>query len=380
MLVKSAQEVRIVLTGGGTGGHVVPLLAVARELIVIMPQLNLRYIGGNGFSESIFRKDAIEVDIISAGKWRRYFSLQNITDVFKTFAGVLQALWKLYWYMPDVVFSKGGYGAFPVLVAARFFRIPIVVHESDSVPGLVNRWGGRFAKRVAVAFPYAQEYFPKGKTAVVGNPVRRSFTQNLEPQGTAKKRFGFDESHPVLLVLGGSQGSARINDFTLGVLLELIKRFQILHQVGEQNVKEMHSESALTLERLGKDEAARYKIYGFFQEDEYRDAFNAADIIVSRAGSGAIFEIAAFAKPSALIPLKESAGDHQRLNALDYFKAGCCIYFEEENLLPHLFIEQLSELLINREKRTKMVEACKMFAKPDAAEVIARELLTIARA
>src|SRR3989344_8665078 len=224
-------DTRIVLTGGGSGGHVAPLVAVARQISMKFPGVQMRYIGGNGFTSEIFQAERIPISVIASGKFRRYFSILNFTDVFKIIWGILQTLWHMYWYMPDVVFSKGGHGAVPALVAARFYRIPVVIHDSDSVPGSVNRWSGKFAVRIGVAFEHATSYFPAKKTAVVGNPVRTQLFSNLESPEAAKKIMGLDPKQPLLTILGGSQGSERINDFIIDLLPVLIKKFQIIHQV-----------------------------------------------------------------------------------------------------------------------------------------------------
>ena len=372
-------DTRIVLTGGGSGGHVAPLVAVARQISMKFPGVQMRYIGGNGFTSEIFQAERIPISVIASGKFRRYFSILNFTDVFKIIWGILQALWHMYWYMPDVVFSKGGHGAVPALVAARFYRIPVVIHDSDSVPGSVNRWSGKFAVRIGVAFEHATSYFPAKKTAVVGNPVRTQLFSNLESPEAAKKIMGLDPKQPLLTILGGSQGSERINDFIIDLLPVLIKKFQIIHQVGNRNVESVKQESALILSGLGKEYAAKYKVFGFLGEGQYRNALNGADVVVSRAGS-AIFEIAMFGRPSALIPLPESANDHQRINALEYFKSGACIYFEEANLLPNLFVEQISELAFDEKKRSRLVAACGKFAKPNAAQLLADEIVRIGQA
>lgn len=372
-------DIRIVLTGGGSGGHVAPLVAVSRQIMSKFPDADIRYIGSNGFTFDIFQQEQIPIYIISSGKFRRYFSLANFLDIFKIFWGIVQALWYMYWYMPDVVFSKGGYGAVPVLIAAYLYRIPVIIHDSDSVPGLVNTWSGKFARKIGVAFEHAAQFFPAKKTAVVGNPIRAELFTNLQSSDAAKRVFDLNPEQPLLLILGGSQGSERINDFILDLLPVLIKKFQIIHQTGERNLESVKQESSLLLSGIGKEFQGRYKIFGFLTEFQYRDALNAADAVISRAGS-AIFEIAAFGKPSALIPLPESANDHQRINALEYYKSGACIYFEEANLLPNLFVEQISELAFDEKKRERLIAASKKFAKPNAAEIIANEILRIAQA
>jgi UDP-N-acetylglucosamine:LPS N-acetylglucosamine transferase len=209
-------KLKVALAGGGTGGHTYPLIAVYRALKKItdsrLVTLDAFYIGPNTFNEEIFTRENIKVVKIISGKWRNYFSPLNFIDVFKLIIGIIQSFFKLWSRMPDIVFSKGGYGALPVVIAAFFLGIPVVVHESDSVPGKSNKIAAGFAKKIALAFEKAKDYFPPEKIVVVGNPVRDTILHNNISQAQAKKYFNLLEDKPVVLFLGGSQGSQRIND------------------------------------------------------------------------------------------------------------------------------------------------------------------------
>ena len=168
---------RILLTGGGTGGHITPLIAVAQELKKFsreknLPNPELLFLGPDSFSEELLAKENIKMKTILAGKLRRYFSLLNFLDIFKFPVGLIQALWHVFVFMPDIVFAKGGFGSFPVVMASRLFRIPVLLHESDIIPGLANRFLSRFAKKIAVSFSSALNYFPSAKTALIGSPIR----------------------------------------------------------------------------------------------------------------------------------------------------------------------------------------------------------------
>lgn len=368
--------IRIVLTGGGTGGHVYPLLAVADELAGSGGdelELSLIYVGPNGRFIEEFRERGIGVRFVASSKLRRYASLENFIDAVKFPISLVQALWHLFWIMPDSVFSKGGPGAFPVVLAARFYRIPVLIHESDSVPGLVNRFSAYFAARIAISFEGAASYFPTKKSAFVGNPVRRSLIENVTDVLSAKDRVGFKREEPVVLILGGSQGSRRINAFVFSNIEIFTQKCQIFHQVGEANIDEAET----VAETLKPSVKAKYRVAGILDSVELKDAMQAADVIISRAGSGGIYEISAFGKPSILIPLLESANSHQRLNAFEFAKAGAATVIEENNLATNIFFAALDEILGNPEKMRMMGERARTFFKPDSARILAEELIRL---
>jgi UDP-N-acetylglucosamine--N-acetylmuramyl-(pentapeptide) pyrophosphoryl-undecaprenol N-acetylglucosamine transferase len=278
--------------------------------------------------------------------------------------------------MPDVLFSKGGTGAFPVVLAAWFYRIPIIVHESDATPGLTNKLSFPFASRVGVAFERALTFIKGNKGAVVGNPIRPFLLASSDiTQEQAKRIFGFDPSLPLILVLGGSQGSQRINSFILNVAEKLVPTYQILHQTGIQNFKEVSQELAIIFEGQIKPYKERYKIADFFK-DNLKDAYIAADIIVSRSG-GTLFEIATFGKPSIVIPLKESANNHQLYDAFEYSQKGACIVIEEDNLTPALFLDQIKKVSSDKELYQRMSRGAHSFATPYAAVTLAQEILRL---
>lgn len=376
--------IRILLTGGGSGGHVYPLLAVAESLQKIMQrgdaatELELVYIGPKDKYAELMAEKGIKMQLISAGKIRRYASgiLGNILDIPRFFLGLIQAFWKMFWLMPDAIFSKGGTGAFPVVLAAWFYRVPVMIHDSDAVPGLTNLLSSRFAWRIAVSFEAAKKYFNPYKTILTGNPVRAELLERKYPQEKAKETLGFHADAPLILVLGGSQGAQRINDFIILALKDILAKTQILHQTGRVNYMEVKNLSqAALLDMPAKTEAAsRYKAVSYL-EDDMAIALSAADIVVARAGSSSIFEIAAFGKPAILIPLLESANNHQRANAYEFAEAGAAAVIEEKNLQPAIFIHELANILNNPEKADKMSKASAAFFKPEAADVIAKEIL-----
>ena len=380
------KKLRVLLTGGGTGGHIYPLIAVAEELKKQAEgfglDLDLRYFGGEReYARQIVGSGMDFIPIFSS-KLRRYWSLLNLIDILKFFISLPQILWKMFWFMPDVIFSKGGPGALAVILIGRFYRIPVVIHESDSVPGLTNKFSARFASKVFLAFASAQDYLKNKNIEVIGNPVRESLFQQAEslPSGEsrqiqAKKGFGLNPNEPVILILGGSQGSERINNFVLENLELLISEFQVFHQTGIRNYEEYKKEFEFKTKDWGDAEKNRYHFQAFLDKD-MADALIVADLVISRAGSGSIFELSAFGKPAILVPLDESANDHQRKNAYTYSQIGAAIVIEEKNLLGNLVLEELKKISASPDLLQKMSQAAQSFYHPDSALLITKHLLT----
>ncbi|MEK9148377.1 MAG: glycosyltransferase, partial [Patescibacteria group bacterium] len=242
---------RIAFTGGGTGGHFFPILAVAREIKRMAEEerildLQLFYFGPQPFDPGLMQKEDILFVPIAAGKIRRYFSLWNITDIFKTALGILQAMANMFVVMPDVVFAKGGYGSFPTLLAARIYRVPVIIHESDARPGRVNRWAGKWAIRIAIAFEGAAEYFPQERTALTGTPIRKRILGGSQEE--ARESLGVFSDRPVIFIIGGSQGARVINETITQILPQLLEHYEIIHQVGDKNIEDLKLETASILE------------------------------------------------------------------------------------------------------------------------------------
>lgn len=378
------KNIRILFTGGGSGGHVYPLLAVSAALkkITTADQINLAlyYMGPRDEYTEIIGTSGFQVKTVVTGKLRRYFSIKNLIDLPKFVAGFFDALFKLFVIMPDVIFSKGGTGALPVVVAGWFYRIPVIIHESDAVPGLTNLVSAWFAERVAVTFETALDYFNSKKVALVGTPVRNDLTTNIPTQEVAKRELGFKEREPLLLVVGGSQGSTRINNFILADLAGLLQETQVFHQTGQVNFAETEklSRAALSEVPVSAPVKYRYRIVPYLDVVAEKNALAAADVVMARAGSGTISEIAAFEKPAILIPLKEAANNHQRLNAEEFAKGGAAVIIEEPNLLPGVFLNQFKNMISDKPLLDKMSRASGKFFKPGAAETIAQEILRLA--
>lgn len=377
------RKTRVLITGGGTGGHLYPLIAVASEIRSIAieerREIEIRYVGVSGSFRALMEREGIFVRDIVSAKLRRYLSIENFFDVPKLCISFLQAVWFLFWYMPDVVFSKGGPGALPVVLAARWYRIPVVVHESDTVPGLSNRVTSKFAARIAISFESARAYFDDGeKVVLVGNPVRSAlFMRDENDTKEHIKRFwGFDPKLPLILILGGSQGAKRINSFILDILKDLLPFTQVLHQTGPTNYKDVLGEMSFLHDSLAPELQNRYKAVDYFDTD-IKLALIAADLVISRAGAGSIFELAAFHKPSILIPLPEAAGGHQAKNAYEYAAAGAALVVEESNLLPNMFLGHVRGILGSVQKMQEMETAAGQFYRSDAALNLAKIVLQL---
>lgn len=374
------KKLRILLTGGGTGGHIYPLISVAEQIYRLAgeqkQEVEMKYFGPASNLNNEFEICGIKVKKIISSKWRRYFSLKNFIDAPKFVFSFFQALFKILWFMPDAVFSKGGPGALAVILASRFYRVPVFIHESDTIPGLTNRLSGRFAKIIFISFEKTAQYFPSEKVVLAGNPIRTNLLEDVPEPEIAKKTLGLNPADPVILVIGGSQGALKINNFILDNLEEILKATQIIHQSGPANFLEVKKETDFMLKTLGDFYKNRYYLTAYFEGTKnLKDVFAVADLVLSRAGSGAIFEIAAFAKPAILIPLEEAAGDHQRINAYEYAETGAAIVIEENNFKPSIFISQAQKILGDAELKKKMSEAAKKFSKPEAAKIIAEEII-----
>lgn len=368
---------RILLLGGGTGGHFYPLIAVAHALRDVAEEqrildINLTLIGDEPFDQNALHEEDIVFERIPTGKLRRYFSLLNISDSLKTIRGIFAAIWKFTVQPPDVVFSKGGYDAFPALVAARLYRIPVMIHESDSVPGKVNAWAGKFARRIAVSFPEAMKAFPAEKTALTGNPIRAGLLGGSQDE--AFDMFQLESGIPTILILGGSQGAQKINDVVIAMLPDIIDKVQIIHSAGKGNAESLQREAEVILgENIHKK---RYHVFPFLSLSQLRNASFISHAVVSRASS-TIFEIAAWNLPAILIPLTGAAQDHQRENAYNYARIGAAEVVEEANLTPHLLIAEIMRIVNEPERREHMKHAARAFSRIDAARKIAEELIRL---
>jgi len=371
----------IAFTGGSTGGHFYPLIAIAeaitdqvRERRLVTPRLY--YLGPTPFDAPALYENNLVYIHVPAGKVRRYFSFQNYLDVFVTIGGFFSALISLFRLYPDVLISKGSYASVPSVLAARVLGIPIIIHESDAKPGRANLMAARFAERIAISFPEAAAHFPKtvaSKIARTGIPVRKEL---LRVAKDGAREYLKLESHvPTILVMGGSLGARRINDAVIAALPSLVAFANVIHQTGTALYTESAGIAKVQLER--NPNAERYHSFPYLSALALREAAGIADVVVSRAGSGAITEISIWKKPAILIPIPESVSHDQRANAYAFARTGGAIVLEEANLTPHLLASEVKRIVTNPELAKRMSERGATFALPDAATILANEVLAI---
>lgn len=326
---------KIVLTGGGTAGHVTPNLALIPSLVE--KGFSITYIGSiDGIEKGLVEEKNIEYYGISTGKLRRYFDPKNFSDPFRVIKGYFQAKKILKRIKPDVLFSKGGFVSVPVIRAAASLKIPCIIHESDMTPGLANKLCAPVAKKICCNFPETFDMIPASKAVLTGSPIRQEILMGDRQAG--KELCGFTDDKPVMLVVGGSQGSAAINGAVRDSLNELLETFNIVHLTGKDKIDNL----LLTV--------PGYKQFEYIS-DEMKDLFALSDIVVSRAGANAICELLALHKPNLLIPLPagSSRGD-QILNAASYEEQGFSMVLNEEDMTSKLLVESIKSLYENREK------------------------------
>lgn len=324
---------RIILTGGGTAGHVTPNIALLPRLKEL--QYDIHYIGSyNGIEKELIEQFGIPYHGISSGKLRRYFSLQNFTDPFRVLKGFGEAKRLIKLLNPDVIFSKGGFVSVPVVMAGKKCKVPTIIHESDMTPGLANKLSIPSATKVCCNFPETVKLLPADKAVLTGSPIRQELLEGNKEK--ARSFTGLSPDKPVILIIGGSLGAAAINDAVRSNLPEILKEFQIIHLCGR-----------------GKLDPTLNNISGYVQyeyiKDELKDLFALTDIVISRAGANAICELLALHKPNLLIPLSANAsrGD-QILNARSFERQGFSLVLEEESITSETLLSSIHELYANR--------------------------------
>lgn len=373
---------KIALVGGGSGGHFYPLIAVAEALEDItkdrkLIEPDLYYIGPVPFDSETLLEHEIQYVPGSAGRTRRYFSILNIFDVFKTALGIVRALLTLFRIYPDVIFSTGGFAAFPTLYAARILGIPVVIYDADAVPGRVSLWSARFARWIALAHPNAAKQFPEKfleKIAEVGHPIRKEIATTAKEGG--HEFLKVDSSVPTIFVVGGSLGATALNEAVLDALPTLVEQYNVVHQTGSANLEEVAEIASVVLKNSPKRD--RYRSFGLLNTLALRMTAGIASVIVSRAGSGMIFEIAAWGIPAILVPIPTDVSHDQTENAFSYARAGGASVLEQKNLTPHLLIAEINRIVEDEALCAKMKEAARNFARPDAAKKVGEIIIETA--
>lgn len=376
--------------GGGSGGHVTPVVAVLKELKERQPTVELRFWCDVHFAEqarSIVGKfdDTIPVEVIASGKLRRYHHLNfwqhitwgslmwaNFIDGFKIAGGFFQSLWKLLWWRPDVVFTKGGFVCLPVGLAAKVLGIPLVIHDSDAHPGLTNRILSRWATTIATGAPLEYYAYPKQKTHYVGIPISESFKpMTPKQQKEAKKRWGVNPDRPLIVITGGGLGARRLNNTTLAVLPQLESMGSVILVSGAGHYDELR-------ERYPSD-TATFQLHKFVTT--MPDLLGAADVVVTRAGATTILELAALEKPTILVPNAALTGGHQLKNAAVYGDAQVAIVLDEDSIVdnPSLLTKAVAAYFKDPKTTQAMATRFGGFAKPHAAQDMAKLILSAVR-
>ncbi len=324
---------KILLTGGGTAGHVTPNIALLPSLREL--DYDIKYIGSyDGIERKLIEDEGIDYVGISSGKLRRYMSVKNFTDPFRVIKGYSEAKKFVKSYKPDILFSKGGFVSVPVVLAAKKYKVPIIIHESDMTPGLANKISIPYATKVCHNFPETKELLPDGKAVLTGSPIRKELLKGNKITGL--DLCGFTANKPVVMVIGGSLGANAVNDAVRACLMPILKDYQLVHLCGK-----------------GKTDTSLNNISGYKQfeyiKEELKDLFAMSDLIISRAGANAICEILALKKPNILIPLsaKASRGD-QILNAKSFKKQGFSEVLDEETITPELLMKTINRVYNNR--------------------------------
>ena len=343
---------KIILTGGGTAGHVTPNLALLPSLR--KEEFEIHYIGSyNGIERRLIEDAGIPYDGISSGKLRRYFDIKNFSDPLRVLKGYGQAKRLMKQYRPDIVFSKGGFVSVPIVLAGKKNKVPVIIHESDMTPGLANKICIPAAKKVCCNFPETLNYLPKDKAVLSGSPIREELLTGDRLSGL--QYAGLSANRPVILVIGGSLGSVTVNHAVRSILPKLLSQFQVIHICGKGNLDES---------LIGTSGYVQYE----YVDKPLRHLFAAADLIISRAGANSICEILALRKPNILIPLSAAAsrGD-QILNANSFAKQGFSTVLEEEVLTSDTLYQAVSDTY---KKRTAFIEAMEKSTLNNAVETI----------
>jgi len=356
------RRLRLAITGGGTGGHLSPAVAVIDEIRAREDlEAEILYLGSkNGIESTVIPLMGIEYKQIPTGKLRRYLSLQNFLDIFRVIVGILKSLIHLSSFKPEVLFATGGYVSVPSVVAASLLKIPVVIHEQTGSLGLANRICARFADVIAISIPDTTNLPPHKKTVLTGNPVRKNVLSGSKQN--AARRFGFDLSLPTIYITGGAQGSHKINTIVGEALPQLLSMAQIIHQTGDsEHGKQDYEHLTRIALSLPQQLQQRYMLFRYIG-NEIGDIYAISDLVVGRAGAGTVNELTVLGKPSVLIPLPHSAGDEQRANAERLAQVGAAVVIEEAELSSNILVDTIRELVTTPDKLRHMSEAASQIA------------------
>jgi UDP-N-acetylglucosamine--N-acetylmuramyl-(pentapeptide) pyrophosphoryl-undecaprenol N-acetylglucosamine transferase len=371
---------RVLVSGGGTGGHIYPALAIATQLRT-QHQAEILFLGSDdGLENEIVPAAGFRLATVKAGKLRRYLSFKTITGVLRVPLGMIQAFRIVRKFRPDAAFTSGGYVAVPAALATRLNGVPLLLHQQDVPPNLSNRLAAPLATRISVAFADSLPYFPARKTLVLGNPIRQSMldVRATTPQ-QARTSLGFDAVTPLLLVTGGSQGARHMNQVVCRALPQLLAHYQVLQISGKDLYNETRSLANSVL--ADQDEALqkRYRLVPY-QNEEMPLAMQAADLVLCRSGASTLTELAILGKPSILVPLPPAIGSSpQEANAAMFGHKQAAIVILNDDLKPEILVERVKSILTSSTLLEAMSQAVSEFAKPEATQHITKEIVKIAK-
>lgn len=371
------KPIKILLTGGGTGGHITPLLAIISQIKKLDPNIKIFYVGRKQDINAYFSGVEVETRSILTGKLRRYFSWLNFSDLIKAFFGVVQSLLIIWRYKPNLLFAKGGYVSVPAVLAARILHLPVIAHESDVIIGLANKISARWAKYIAVGFE-PKNYIDISQKNLIftGNPIRDDFI-NIAGKEQKSVKIGknkIDRQKPILLITGASQGAHRINELVGAILPDLLQKMFIIHISGRGDYNWLESEK----KKLTSIEQSRYHLYSFLA-DEMAAVMNIADLVISRSSASLLSELAVLKKPAIIIPLSTAASNHQWHNAKIFERAGAICLIDERKATPPDLKEAVLGIINNSKKLKELSENIAKFSHPEAAKRLAELILEEAK-
>jgi len=361
------------IAGESTAGHLAPIIAV-------YDSLKNKLGGGASSGRAEFMLISTESDFLKAfvndtdikHKSLKIGGKKGKLGFIAAMANFCKVVYWVFDYMPDVIFVKGDYISFPVAFAGKLFRVPVLMHESDSVPSKANRLVSRFSKRIAVSFKQTEAAYPSEKVFFSGNPVSDFVIKASREE--SRKKFMIDGDKPVLFIMGGSRGAREINNLIIELLPELLQKYEIIHQCGIGDYEKIRSKVAQMNIAFLDD----YHLFPFLKQS-LANAYAACDLVVSRAGANTVAEIMLVGKPSILVPLSTAESDRQTQNAFYYSEAGAAMLLNEKNLKPHLFMNAIDNIFGDRLKVMEMMRMARQLAIPDAADKVADEIMKIAK-
>jgi UDP-N-acetylglucosamine--N-acetylmuramyl-(pentapeptide) pyrophosphoryl-undecaprenol N-acetylglucosamine transferase len=371
------KEIRLAFTGGGSGGHAMPAFSMVETVKEYFDKNNIEcrilYIGSkNGIESGISKKYEVDFRSISTGKLRRYFSLKNFTDIFRIFAGLFQSMALLNKFKPVLLFSTGGFVSVPPVIAAKFKKIPVIIHEQTIDAGLANKIASKFADKICITFNESKKYFPEDKTEVTGIPLRKEIFCGT-PE-SARTRFGFDPELPVVFFYGGGLGCRMINETGIEILPSLLEKCNVIFQTGKSGGNRDFIRLKVFYESLPAEKRQKMRLFDFINE-EIGDILAISKLAVARSGAGTVCEFMSLKLPAIFIPLAIATNNEQYQNAMILKKAGCAEIIEEKDFDPKVLLALIDDLLFSGKSET-MKNNYKGLSSPDGKQNLLKIVLS----